>query len=50
MPEENPIPAEPAKPDPKPDSKPDPKILRQRVALGIVIATVVVAIIAVWDA
>ncbi len=52
MPDENPIPAEPAKPDPKPDpkpdSKPDPKILGQRVALAIVIATVIVVIIAVW--
>ena len=56
MPEENPIPAEPAKPDPKSDpkpdsksvSKPDPKIIGQRVALGIVIATVIVVIIAVW--
>jgi len=48
MPEENPIPAEPAEPDLKPDSKPNPKILGQRVALGIVIATVVVTIIAVW--
>ena len=48
MPEENPIPAEPAEPDLKPESKPNPKILGQRVALGIVITTVVVTIIAVW--
>ena len=48
MPEENPIPAEPAKPDPKPDSKPDPKIIGQRVTLAIIIATVLVTIIAVW--
>ena len=48
MPEENPIPAEPAKPEPKPDSKPDPKILGQRITLAIVFATVVVTVIAVW--
>ena len=48
MPEENPIPAKPAKPDAKPDPKPDSKILGQRVALVIVIATVIVVIIAVW--
>ncbi|HUA39919.1 MAG TPA: efflux RND transporter periplasmic adaptor subunit [Candidatus Sulfopaludibacter sp.] len=48
MPEENPIPAEPAEPDLKPDSKPNPKILGQRVALGILIATVIVTIIAIW--
>jgi len=48
MPDENPIPADPAKPDTKPDSKPDPKILGQRVALAIVIATVIVVIIGVW--
>jgi len=48
MPEENPIPAEPTKSDPKPGSKPDPKITGQRVALGIVIATLVVAVIAIW--
>ena len=40
MPDENPIPAEP--------TKPDPKILGQRVALAIVIATGIVVIIAVW--
>ena len=44
MPDENPIPAEPTKPDPKPN----PKILGQRVALAIVIATVIVVIIALW--
>ena len=48
MPEVNPIPVEPAKPDPKPDSKRDPKILAQGVALAIVIATVLVTIFAVW--
>jgi len=48
MPEEKPITAEPAKPEPKSDSKPDPKILGQRIALAIVTATVIVTVIAVW--
>lgn len=48
MPEENVIPTAPDKPDPKPEAKTDPKILGQRVALGIIIATLLVVVIAMW--
>jgi multidrug efflux system membrane fusion protein len=48
MPEENAIPTEPNKPEPKPKLKTDPKIIGQRVALGIIIATLLVAVIAIW--
>ena len=48
MPEENSIPTEPNKPAPKPEPKTDPKIIGQRVALGIIVATMFVAVIAIW--
>jgi multidrug efflux system membrane fusion protein len=48
MPEENANPTEPDKPDPKPEPKADPKIIGQRVALTIIIATLLVAVIAIW--
>jgi multidrug efflux system membrane fusion protein len=48
MAEENAIPTEPTKPDLKPEQKSDPKIVGQRVALAIIIATVLVAVIAIW--
>jgi len=48
MPEENPIPAKPAKPDPKPDPKPDSKILGQSVAVAIILAAGVAVLLAVW--
>ena len=48
MAEENTIPTEPNKPELKSEPKTDPKIIGQRVALGIIIATLLVAVIAIW--
>ena len=48
MAEENAIPTEPTKPDVKPEPKTDSKIVGQRVALAIIIATLIVAVIAIW--
>lgn len=48
MPEENAIPTKPNKPEPRPEQKPDPRIIGQRVALTIIIATLLVAVIAIW--
>jgi multidrug efflux system membrane fusion protein len=48
MPEENAIPTAPNKPDPKPEPKTDPKVIGQRVALTIIIATLLVTVIAIW--
>jgi membrane fusion protein, multidrug efflux system len=48
MPEENAIPTVPNRPEPRPEPKTDPKIVGQRVALAIIIATLLVAVIAIW--